>query len=207
MECMTGGFRGLLHNEVTHVIHNAMKDAGYKDLALEPQLQALEGETLELKSANLSDEARSDIRVLGFWSRMRRAFFDTTAFSRYTNHHKTRNLKSLYRADELRKIREYKDRIVNVEHGDFTPLVFCTAGGMGPQATLVVKRISQKLAEKKNLPVSLISGWLKCQISFALLRSSIVCLRGSRPNKPKKQQDVDTEINIEMAVSEARIAY
>ena len=206
MECMLGGFRGLLHNEVTHVIHDAMKDAGYKDVGLEPQLQALEGESFKLKSANKSDEARSDIKVLSFWSRMRRAFFDTTAFSPYTNHHKTRNLKSLYRADELRKMREYKDRIMNVEHADFTPLVFCTAGGMGPQASVTVKRIAERLSEKKELPRSVVSGWLKCKISFALLRSSIVCLRGTRPYRPKKQ-DNQNEVHIDLAVSEARIAY
>jgi hypothetical protein len=80
MECMLGGFRGLLHNEVTHVIHDSMKEAGYKDIALEPQLLPLEGESFKYKSANKEDGARSDISVHSFWSRMRRAYFDTTAF-------------------------------------------------------------------------------------------------------------------------------
>jgi hypothetical protein len=110
---------------------------------------------------------------------------------------------ALYQSEELRKIREYKERVVNVEHGDFSPLVFCTAGGMGPQASVVIKRICQRLAEKKELPVSVVSGWLKCRIPFALLRSAIICLRGSRPYKPKK----DDESNIDLAVSEARIVY
>ena len=29
-------------------------------------------------------------------------------------------------------MREYAERIGNVEHADFNPLVFTTAGGMGP---------------------------------------------------------------------------
>ena len=66
MQCMLGGFRTLLHNEVTHVFYAAMKEAGYKDVALEPALQPLTGESLKYKSANTDDDSRSDIKVLGF---------------------------------------------------------------------------------------------------------------------------------------------
>ena len=50
-------------------------------------------------------------------------------------------------------MREYKARIIEVEHGDFTPLVFTTTGGMAPQSDRAIKRLTQILAEKKELLV------------------------------------------------------
>ena len=35
MQCMVGGFRGLMHNEVQYVFYDSFKQAGYKDVALE----------------------------------------------------------------------------------------------------------------------------------------------------------------------------
>ena len=81
MQCMLGGFRGIMHNEVNYVFYDTAKQAGFKDVEWEPELQALSGETFKHKSANKDDEARSDLRVLGFWSRSRRAFFDVGFFA------------------------------------------------------------------------------------------------------------------------------
>ena len=203
MTCMAGGFRGLMHNEVEYLYSVAFKEAGYKDVVREPHLQPLTGENLaKFKSANREDEARSDIRVLGFWSRLRRAFFDITAFSPYARSNRPRSMKSLYRSAERRKYREYHQRILDVEHGDFNPLVFSSSGGMGPQAAMVTKRLCQKLAEVQDLPVAEVTGWLRCRVSFALLRSTLICLRGSRPYRPKKDKE---EIVIELAVAETRL--
>ena len=135
---------------------------------------------------------------LGFWSRMRRAFFDVTAFSPFARSNRGQSLAKLFKENELRKNREYKQRILQVEHGDFNPLVFATSGGMGPQATAVVKRLGKHLAEKQNLEPSVVMGWLRCRLSFALLRSTLVLLRGSRPHRHKEEV-------IELAASEARI--
>ena len=52
---------------------------------------------------------------------------------------------------ERAKIREYKERILNVEHADFNPLVFTTCGGMSPQSHIVLKRLAEKLSIKQNL--------------------------------------------------------
>ena len=80
--------------------------------------------------------------------------------------------------------------------------MFATSGGMGPQASIVTKRLSEKLAEKKDQPVSVVSGWLRCRIAFALLRTTLICLRGTRPYRPQLPKE---EFQIELAVSEARI--
>ena len=51
------------------------------DVEVEPYLEPLTGEVLRYKSANRSDEARSDVRIRGFWSNNRKdAFFEFRIF-------------------------------------------------------------------------------------------------------------------------------
>merc|ERR1712194_2577 len=203
MQCMTGGCRGQMHNAVQYFFLDTMKDAGFKDVVWEPELQPLEGETFKFKSAKKDDEARSDVRVLGFWSRLRRAFFDFAAFSPFALSYRNQSLSRTFAMHEQRKWREYGERIRNVEHGDFTPMIVATTGGIGYQGTLVLKRLGVILAEKRNEQLSVTMSFLRCRLSFAILKSAILCLRGSRPLRRKEQ--VDQQV-IDLAVSEVGIS-
>ena len=74
MTCHMGGFPTIRHNDIpatllTEVCHN---------VATEPPLQPLTGETLTACSANTDDNARLDIRARGFWNNYQDAFFDVT---------------------------------------------------------------------------------------------------------------------------------
>ena len=61
---------------MNYVFYDTAKQAGFEDVEKEPELQPLSGESFKYKSANTDEEARSDLRILGFWSRQRREFFD-----------------------------------------------------------------------------------------------------------------------------------
>ena len=50
----------------------------------------------------------------------------------------------------MKKRREYGQRVRDVEHGSFTPLVCTTDGGMAPEATVFFKRLGSILAEQRN---------------------------------------------------------
>lgn len=62
------------------------------------------------------------------------------------------------------------------EWGSFTPLVFSTSGWMGRAATVTYKRLASLLAMKRELPHSIVTG----RLSFSVLRSAVMCLRGFR---------------------------
>ena len=51
---------------------------------------------------------------------------------------------------------------------------------MGTTATTVYKRIAAMIAEKHSKPYSRTMHLIRCRLSFSLLRSAIMCLRGSR---------------------------
>ena len=72
---------------------------------------------------------------------------------------------------EAAKRRKYRQKIREVEHAYFVPLVFSCAGGAGVAATTVIRRLAGMLAESRELPYSLTVAWL---------RAAVMCIRVSR---------------------------
>ena len=87
---------------------------------------------------------------------------------------------------EVDKKREYREQIREVEHGSFTPLVFSSCGGMGQEAAVVVKRLADAIATKRNESYSRVMIWMRCCLAFSLARAAIRCVRGSRSIRRKK---------------------
>ena len=133
----------------------------------------------ESGNCNTQQGARLDILANGFWGgAFERAHFDVKVNPiAPLNHHSS--LASSYHHHKSLKRRLY-ERAREVEHSSFTPLVFSFTSGLGPAATAFYKRLSSQLSDKWKQPYSTTIGWLRCRISFSLLRSSIVCLRGAR---------------------------
>ena len=147
---------------------------------IEPPLQPLSGECFTYRSANTEDNARADIAASGFWSPLHRSFFDVRVFHPFASAYSKSKLKACHRRNELEKRRQYDERIRTVENGSFTPLVFTTAGGMGQAATTFYKLLASSISEHHSKPYSLVLNWIRCRLSFSLLRSAILCLRGAR---------------------------
>ncbi len=49
---------------------------------------------------------------------------------------------------KTKKKRSYEQRIRDIEHASFTPLVLSATGGMGKQSTTFYNRLASLLAEK-----------------------------------------------------------
>ena len=63
------------HNEVRDVLADAKSNV-FQDVEVEPVLLPYSGEDLSWKTTNRSEQARVDIRTVGFWTRQQAAFFD-----------------------------------------------------------------------------------------------------------------------------------
>ena len=59
-----------------------------------------------------------------------------------------------YRKHERAKIRAYEQRVREVEHGSFTPLVMSLTGGCGNAASVAYKRLASMLAKKRDSPIA-----------------------------------------------------
>ena len=60
---------------------------------------------------------------------------------------------------EQEKSRQYDQRVCEVEHATFTPLVLSTIGGMGPAATMFYKTLTSMVAEKRDIPYGKTLNW------------------------------------------------
>ena len=91
-------------------------------------------------------------------------------------------LPSAYRLHECQKQRSYGQRVLEIEHGSFAPLVFPHQeewGSVPPYHTrdLPLFYLSSKSIIDTNI------AWIKCYLSVSLLRSSIMCLRRARSSQ------------------------
>ena len=113
--------------------------------------------------------------------RHRSAFFDV----RVCNPNAVWDLEpqQIYRIHENEKKRLYSKRVLHIEHGTFTLLVFTTTGGRGKECLMYHSRLAQLIAIKKREQYSKTISWIRTRTSFALLRSALVCLRGSRTRR------------------------
>ena len=202
MICKTGGFVCIRHDEVRDLTVKMLKEVCV-EVTTEPTLLRLEEERLGYATANAAPEARVDLSARGFWTRGQRAFGDIRIFDPMAASHIHLPLERAHKKNEDEKIRAYGQRITQVDQGSFTPLVFTTAGGMGPRAKLFYARLAETLAEKKHQPKSYIVAWMRCRLSFSLLRSALLCLRGTRSSSPRRIQVED--MDFEMTVAESRI--
>ena len=185
------------HDEARDLTTQMLKGVCH-DVSVEPVLLPLEGETFSHLTANTSSDARVDVSARGFWTRGQRAFFDIRIFDPMATCHRNLTLEAAHMRNEREKTRTYEERIQNVDQGSFTPLVFTTSGGMGPRAKTFYARLAEMMAEKKQQPKCSVVSWMRCRLSFSLLRSALLCLRGTRSTRPKpiKIEDLDVEQTV-----------
>ena len=106
--------------------------------------------------------------------------------------------------NENNKKREYGERVLNVEHGSFTPLVFSCLGGMSPECANFYNRLADKISDKRNIETSKGRSWVRTKLSFCLLRTTQLCIRGSRTRRQHLQESV-ADTNIEVVMIDAKL--
>ena len=165
VSCPKGGFPSIRHNEIRDLTASLLSEV-CNDVCTEPHLQPISGEHLSATSANTQEGARLDIDV--------RVFNPHAPSNRHTTP------SACYCKHENLKKRAYQQRIREIEHSSFSPLVLSSTGGLGPAATSTYKRLGNLLSIKLDQSYSSTMSWLRCRLSFSLLRSSIQAIRGAR---------------------------
>ena len=202
LDCKLGGYINLRHNETRNIFATFLRKAGCHNVAIEQTLQPVEGELDNYPSAEKGDDARMDVTALGLWGAWQRAFFDIRVCDPYAPSYAKKALPSLMKQHENEKKRKYGARIREIEKGSFTPLVFTVTGGCGKECDIVLKRLATMIANRSHNTHSSIMSWMRTLISFTLLRSCIICLRGWRKAKQRIEDhsDVDPEIVCSQAL-------
>ena len=75
---------------------------------------------------------------------------------------------------------EFRDAVKLRYHWD---IFFSKTGGMAAECKRYRSRLAELLATKKGASYATIMSWIRARVSFPLLRSALLCLRGSRAKR------------------------
>ena len=159
LSCNRGGFPILRHNELWNITASMLSQV-CPNVSVEPHLQPLNGEEMTHTTAVREENARLDVKANGFWGdNFHTTFFDVRVFNPHAPSNRNITPSSMYQKHEKGKRRAYDQRITQIEHGSFSPLVFSTTGGMSRAAVTVYKRLAGMIAEKKGQDYSQTLRW------------------------------------------------
>ena len=192
------------HNEVRDFTAEVLREV-CQNVEVEPMLTPLTGEHFQYRTANREDQARLDVSARGVWTRGSKAFFDVRVFNPLAPSYRNQTLAAAHKSNENEKKRKYRERIQNVEHGSFTPLVFTSFGGMSTECLKFYNHVSDKISDKRNIAPSLARSWIRTKLCFSLLRTANLCIRGSKSPRQRNSNIELTATNVQAAVVDTRL--
>ena len=154
-----GGFIIERHNELRDLEAEMLRMV-CNDVEVEPVLHEVTGETLN-HGANKAPNARLDIHAIGFWERQRSALFDVRVCHPNADSYKDLTPKQIYKKHENEKNRQYAERVMEIEQGTFTTLVFTTTSGMADECVKNHSRLAELIANKKGESYSSAISWIR----------------------------------------------
>ena len=177
LSCAKGGFPSIRHNEIRNLTATLLTEVCH-EVTIEPELQPVTNEVLTGPTANAQTGARLDNAANGVWGgTFEKTYFNVRVFNPHAPSNRHINPRSTYRKHGRIKKRAYKQRIREIEHATFTPLVLSAAGGLAREATTFYKRLASMLAAKWDQAYSSTLCWLRCRLAFSHL------------SRPSEEQD------------------
>ena len=166
-----GGLVTQRHNEIRDVIGD-LASLVYKEVVKEPIVQ-------EVNDAEGVPSLIADQSIRSVWQPKTVALFDVHVTDTDTLLHSQRVVTAVLFSAEEEKKKKYSEAAA-LRRASFTSLVVSVDGVLGREANVFVKQLAQKLAHKWDKSNSEVIGWMRARLSFAILRATNLCLRGSR---------------------------
>ena len=102
-----------------------------------------------------------------------------------------------------KKKRLYNEQVIEIEYGSVTPLVISAAGGIGRECKKFYSRFTELISSKRDSSYSIAVAWIRTKITFSLINSLEICLRGSRSIfcNDSFEKSLDRNIHASEAIS------
>ena len=170
LDCRKGGLVSLRHNEIRDLLCE-LSSIVWNNVVREPVIQE--------SSTSLSEGLIADLAVRGVWQRQCTAMFDVRILDSDSPSYSNKSPQSVVAAAEIEKKRKYSAACES-HHCSFTPLCFTIDGLMGKESKSFLKCLAEGLSTRWNIHYSVSMNWVRTKLSFALLRPTNLCLRGTR---------------------------
>ena len=196
LTCKKGGYTIMRHNHIRDAEAKIMREICY-DVKVEPMLTPLGTGDQMKKGTNVADQARADISARSVWSPSDLTFVDVRVTHPNAPSNRNKSLEQIYKENEEEKKRMYNDRIMNIERGTFTPLIFLTSGGMSKECRQFNNKLAEKLARKKDERYADVVRHIRTKLRFAMLKATLISIRGYRGKPEKKEASImDISFNL-----------
>ncbi len=168
LDCRRGGLVIQRHNEIRDLIFD-LSSLVWSQVVKEPLID----------ENNVNDCLKADIGIRGAWQSQSMSLFDVRVLDSDAPSYLNKSPDSVLRTAEREKKLKYND-VCERRHATFTPLCTTIDGLIGPEMSLFLKRLADRLASKWDHPYNNTLHWLRTKLSFALIRATNLCIRGSR---------------------------
>ncbi len=190
LDCKQGGYVSMRHNAMRDNVAYFLREAKCKDVKVEPALIKVNPANFS-RHTNTQEEARLDVSAVGLYAPFARTFFDVRVTHPNCDTNSYKSLDKIYKEHEKSKKDMYEERVLESEKGSFIPLIFTTSGGMGPLCTTFVQRLKYLIAEDKKEAQSHVIHHIRTRLRFAMLRSTLIALRGVRGKSRPQYRSLD----------------
>ena len=172
LDCHVGGLVCQRHNEV----HDAICDLAslaWGQVQKEPVV-------CEEKMDDPSSETLiADVRIRGVWQSQVDALFDVRVVDTDAPSYQSRSPQAVLRTAEVEKRRKYGAACL-ARRASFMHLCFSVDGLFGSEADYFLRKLADSLSVKWEKNYSVVMGYVRARLSFAIIRAALLCVRGSR---------------------------
>ena len=165
------------------------------DVTVEPPLLPLNGELITPSSVNCSNTVRADIHARCFRGRRQSALFDVRVFHPNVPSYRQTRVASLF-VDMSSRRSENMGTVYVMLTVNLSPHLFFQLGGFGKEATIFYNRLADLLSQNHNTSYNQTFSWMRCVLSFSLLRSTVLAIHGSRKLQSTELPAVSTELRL-----------
>uniref|UniRef100_A0A1X7SKP0 Reverse transcriptase domain-containing protein n=1 Tax=Amphimedon queenslandica TaxID=400682 RepID=A0A1X7SKP0_AMPQE len=169
LSCRRGGLVTQRHNEVRDAIGD-LAALAWGQVTKEPIVR--EGD-------NNTPALIADLAVRGVWTAQTEALFDVRVIDTDAQSYSCQTPPAVLTAAEKEKKRKYS-AACEERRALFTPLCVSVDGLMGKECTKFIQRLADRLSLAWHRDYSTTINWIRTRLLFAIIRATILCLRGSR---------------------------
>ena len=169
--CRKGGLIIQRHNEIRHAIGD-LAALAWSSVKREPIVK-------EAHDGDSSDVLVADLCIRGVWLPQAEALFDIRIIDTDAQSYLSQPPASVILTAENEKKRKYLDASV-ARRAHFTPLCFSVDGVAGSEAASFLRRLAICLSSRWERSFADVIFWIRARLAFAILRATVLCVRGSR---------------------------
>ena len=173
LTCQRGGYIAMRHDEVRDLFTALLLETCHN-------VATTQWNAPQRRKSHRRRPPRHQGRRLLCNSGFKATFFDVRVFIPYDASYQLSPPQRIFDAHESAKAQAVPGMDQKSWVRKLCGLDFSSTGATGWTSEAFLRRVASFLLDKTNTSYSETMGWLRCRVSFAILRATVLCFRGAR---------------------------